>query len=546
MNRLFRTVSFFVLLVMVLGACAPAPTPAPAQPPAATQAPAQPPAAPAPTTAPEPTAAPAAAAWDSSKCLKFGVEEPGGETDLLDPATIISGMASIITNQPFNRLLNPDSNFQLQPELATSWEPNADATEWTFKLRDDVKFHDGKPMTAKDVVYTFKRLIDPAVGSEALPILPFLTPDGIIAVDDYTVKFKTATPVAELPAFLSTKNTRIVQEGATKESLQFTGMGTGPWIPVDYKPGQQPVKFKKNPNYWEKGLPLAECLEVYVIPEPTSRTAALQSGEIDMMQASFATASTVAKDPNLKLAETGASSSLTFSMWSDTPPFDKLEVRQALKKVIDREAMIKTALFGYGDIGNDNPVPPNSPFAFASAPPPRDVEGAKALLAKAGYGPDNPLKIDLYTSDGTGGFVAMSQLFKAQAAEAGVDVNVIVSPAGDYWGNVWLKQPFVTSTWNPRPPAEGLGLVYRQNAGQNETHFFRPDFDALLDKANAEPDEAKRTELYKQAQKILAEEGGVIIPMFIHNIYANRANCTGFDPHIQITHIDFKNVECPR
>ncbi len=109
-------------------------------------------------------------------------------------------------------------------------------------------------------------------------------------------------------------------------------MGTGPWIPVDYKPGQQPVKFKKNPNYWEKGLPLAECLEVYVIPEPTSRTAALQSGEVDMMQASFATASTVAKDPNLKLAETGASSSLTFSMWSDTPPFDKLEVRQALKE----------------------------------------------------------------------------------------------------------------------------------------------------------------------------------------------------------------------
>ncbi len=133
MNKLFRTVSFLALLVMVLGACAPAPTPAPAQPPAATQAPAQPPAAPAPTTPPEPTAAPAAAAWDSSKCLKFGVEEPGGETDLLDPATIISGMASIITNQPFNRLLNPDSNFQLQPELATSWEPNADATEWTFQ-----------------------------------------------------------------------------------------------------------------------------------------------------------------------------------------------------------------------------------------------------------------------------------------------------------------------------------------------------------------------------------------------------------------------------
>ena len=290
MIRLVKLVSLAVLLAVVLSACAPAPAPAPAAP--------QPTAAPAqPAAAPEPTKAPAAeAAWDSSKCLKFGVEEPGGETDLLDPATIISGMASILTNQPFNRMLNPNSNFELQPELATKWEPNADATEWTFYLRDDVYFHDGKKMTSKDVVYTFKRLIDPAVGSEALPILPFLKPEGIIVVDDYTVKFKTDSPVAELPAFLSTKNTRIVQEGATRETLQFTGMGTGPWIPVDYKPGQQPVRFKKNPNYWQKGLPLAECLEVYVIPEAASRTAALQSGQVDMMQASFATASVVAKD----------------------------------------------------------------------------------------------------------------------------------------------------------------------------------------------------------------------------------------------------------
>ena len=204
-------------------------------PPAPTPAPAQPTAAPAPTARlPRPRARSSGLGQQQVPQVWRG--RARGETDLLDPATIISGMASILTNQPFNRLLNRTAT-QLQPELATKWEPNADATEWTFHLRNDVMFHDGKKMTAKDVVYTFKRLIDPNVGSEAPPILTFLKPEGIIVVDDYTVKFKTDKPVAELPAFLSTKNTRIVQEGATKESLQLTGMGTGPWIPVDYKPG---------------------------------------------------------------------------------------------------------------------------------------------------------------------------------------------------------------------------------------------------------------------------------------------------------------------
>jgi peptide/nickel transport system substrate-binding protein len=566
-----RTLYLLVVVALIFAGCGPAATPAPApaaptQAPAApapTQAPAAPaptqaPAAPAPTqppAAPAPTQAPAAptqaaaaapAAWDSSKCIKAAATDPGGEGDLLDPATIVSYEQEMAVNQPYDRLANPDSDFKLSPELAESWESNPDATEWTFHLRKDVKFHDGKPMTAKDVVYTFKRLIDPKVGSEGASVLGFLKPEGIIAVDDYTVKFKTDKPVTELPSFVSTKNTRIVPEGSTRESLQFSGNGTGPWIPVDFKPVEQPHKFVKNPNYWKPGLPKADCLEIYTLGEDTTRGAALQSGQVDIGQASYPMISALQKDKNLQLMETKAGSSETLSMWSDTPPFDKLEVRQALKKVVDREAIIKAALLGHGEVGNDNPVPPTSPFAYASAPAPRDVEGAKQLLAKAGYGPNNPLKIDLYTADVTPGFVQMAQLFKEQAAEAGVQVNVIVGPSGEYWDNVWLKQPFVTSTWGIRPPAEGLALVYRQNAKENETHFKRPEYDALLDQANAEADPNKRADLYKQAQKMLAEEGGVIIPMFQHVVWAVRNNCTGFAPHVQPSHVDFVNVECKR
>ena len=234
-------------------------------------------------------------------------------------------------------------------------------------------------------------------------------------------------------------------------------------------------------------------------------------------------------------------------MWSDTPPFDKLEVRQALKKVIDREAMIKTALFGYGDIGNDNPVPPSSPFAFASAPPPRDVEGAKALLAKAGYGPDNPLKFDLYTSDGTGGFVAMSQLFKEQAAEAGIEINVIVSPAGSYWDQVWLKQPFVfrpgTRGRRPRALRWSIARTWARtrptSSGPTSTRCWtRPTWNLRRRQAH-------------RAVQAGAEDPGRRgrrdhPDVYPQHLCPTRRGCTGFEPHIQITHIDFVNVSCPK
>jgi peptide/nickel transport system substrate-binding protein len=223
--------------------------------------------------------------------------------------------------------------------------------------------------------------------------------------------------------------------------LRLNGIGTGPFIPVDFEPVQQPHYFVRNPDYWEAGLPLEACLEFYVIQEPTTRLAALQSGEVEIVEyIDFATIPTLQTDPNVTILTTGASTSLTFSMWADTPPFDDPLVRQAMKMLVDRQAMIDTVFLGYGIIGDDNPIPPTSPFAWRTEVPARDVEGAIALLAEAGYGPDNPLSVDLYTADFMPGVVAAAQMFAEQAAEAGVTVNVIVGPPADHWDNVWLKQ----------------------------------------------------------------------------------------------------------
>ena len=178
--------------------------------------------------------------------------------------------------------------------------------------------------------------------------------------------------------------------------------------------------------------------------------------------------------------------------------------------------------------------------------PPRDLEGAIELLAEAGYGPDNPLKLDLYTADFMPGVVASAQLFAEQASEAGVEVNVIVGPPADHWDNVWLKQPFLNSGWDPRHPGEGLAICYRSDALYAESHWYREDYDAILDEANTTVDPEARAALYKQAAQLLTEEGGELIPVFTRGVAAMRANCQGYERHVASNRFDLRYAFCER
>lgn len=480
-------------------------------------------------------------------CIRVAGVEKGGELLNLDPINQPNTQNSIMVGMVYNRLMDVDSNFQVRPELAESWTSNEDATEWTFTLRQGVKWHDGKDFTANDVVYTFKRLIDPANGSEAAATLAFLNPGGIEAVDDHTVKFSLDAPVVELPLLITTKNTWIVPDGATGDTLRLTPVGTGPFVAVDFDPASEPYRFEKNANYWEEGLPLSECFEFVAIQEAATMSAALLSGEIDIaQQVDFSIIPALQNVPNVELIATGPATSMVLAMWVDTPPFDDVRVRTAIKMGLDREEIINTVLLGYGVIGDDNPIPPTSPFAWRSEAQQQDVDGAKALLAEAGYTDDNPLKIDFYTSEYIPGATALGQVFKEQMAEIGVEVNLIIGPASDHWDNVWLKQPFVGSGWLARPPGEALAIAYRSNAQYPETHWYRDDYDQILDAANTEPDPEKRADLYRQAAQMLTEEGGAIIPAFQQIVAAVSANCEGYQPHVQLSRMDMRRVTCER
>jgi peptide/nickel transport system substrate-binding protein len=484
-----------------------------------------------------------AAAGD--ECVKVLGYEWSGEKQSMDPADMESGDDAYHIFTVYNRLVDVDDNFTVLPELATEWSVSADGLTWTFKLRDGVKFHSGKDFTSADVVYTFKRMLDEKLGSGARAVLEFLDADGIKAPDAHTVTFTTKKPVVELPVLITNKFTNIVPDGAKHEDLRLHEDGTGPFMQEAFTPNAPVRIFKKNPNYWDAGKPKADCIRVTVAQEAVAAVSALKAGQVDLMlNVDPSVISTLKDDPSVTLLQTAASNSMTISFWVDTKPFDNPKVREALKLVVDRQGMIDTVLLGFGEAGADNPVPVGNPNSYVKEAPKQDIEKAKALLAEAGY--KDGLKFDLYTAEGVPGMVRMAQVYAEQAKAAGIEINVIVTPAESFWDDVWLKQSAVTSAWSMRPPGEGLAVAYTQSAKWKETHWERPDYDALLLKANTTVDNAERQKLFQQTGELLAKEGGLVLPMFVHQVLALRKGCTGYTPRAQNFNLSFEDLTCSK
>lgn len=456
---------------------------------------------------------------------------------LIDPPITGSLEEWVVTSWMYNNLTRVDSKLNVQPDLAESWAPSEAGQVWTFKLVQGVKFHSGKEMTADDVVYSINRVLDPATKSRGRSGVGPITK--IEAVDKYTVRFTLSKPIAEFPANLTLPYARIVSKD-TKVNLNTETDGTGPFILKEFVVGEK-VIVERNPNYFRKGQPYVDRVQVTVYPDPTSEINALKEGRTDIMwQVRPEQVKLLTNAPGIKVEEIPSGSFVPIVMRSDQPPFDNPLVRKALKLTLDRKAIVDSALNGHGVIGNDQSLPPNSPiFNAAVKPPARNIAEAKKLLAQAGH--PNGLKLTLYTSDARVGMLPLALLTQQMARDAGFDINIQTVPWDVFLNTIWEKRPFYINNWFARPTNDTSITPFfstREKGGSLNDYFYsNAKVDELLSSAQGELVADKRKQLYAAAQELIASDGPAIIPFFKNNISAFRLNVNGFtvDPGINLS-----------
>lgn len=454
--------------------------------------------------------------------LRLGLS--GGSTsDSLDPATYASGGVLIGIWAFANNLAEVDENGDIIPELAESWETSPDAKTWTFRLRKGIEFHDGRTMTAEDVLASYNYHRDEASSSGAKGILDTIVE--IRADDAHTVVFQLKDGNADFP--FVTADYHLVIYPAKDGSIDWqSGIGTGGYTLESYEPGVR-MNLKRQPNYWKAGRAHFDEVEILYVSDGTARQNALVTGEVDVIdRVDLKTVPLLARRDDLVIEEATGTQHYTVPMFADVAPFDNVDVRLALKYAIDREQLVQTVLQGHGRVGNDSPITPANRFFDAELEQRvYDPDRARHHLKKAGM---DSLKVDLSAADAAFvGAVDTAVLFKENAAAAGIDINVVREPDDGYWSNVWTVKPFCMCFWNGRPTEDWMfSLVYTSDASWNDTHWKNERFDKLVIEARAELDEARRRELYSELQRIVRDDGATIIPMYANAVDARSKKVT--------------------
>ena len=455
------------------------------------------------SAAPQPAAARKAASAKPAYGGKLRIGTAfGGPTDSLDPGAANQGADYYRSNALFDALCYLDTNYRVQLQLAESMEPNAKGTAWTVRLRSGVKWHDGKPLTADDVIYTLKRDEKlQLVGTYATDVIDFA---GLRKLDSRTLVIPLTVPRADYPLDLCAP-LNIVPDGTTDFHHPI---GTGPFKYVSFTPGQSSL-FAKNPDYWVSGRPYVDFLEVTTIADPTSRVNALLAGQVDAIdQMAFAAGRQYKDTTAFQLIQTKSGNILPLTMACDIAPFNDVRVRQAMRLIADRPALVEAAQLGFGQVGND--IEGKGQPGYPASVPQRaqDLDRARSLLKAAGH---DKLTVTLNTSPLQPGMLESSTAYAQQAKAAGVNVIINnISPA-NYYGPQYLKYPFGVSGWADLPVEQFMASALVPGAPYNETHWRNPAFNALYNQARGTFDAGKRDQLLVEAQEMLYNDGGYLI-----------------------------------
>lgn len=507
-----RSVYSFLVMILLLAACGSPPTPASDAPSTSQEQ----------TTTIAPTGDRESSATVSNErgTLRMAHELYWGGIDSLDPASPVVFFDAI--HLLYDTLVIPDANYEPVPALATAWEHNDDATIWTFTLRDDVVFHNGKPFTSADVAYTFRRLGAPESESLLSSIMRII--DSIETPDDHTVVFNLGQPHADLPTLFVALQTGIIPD-ESEETIGETGIGTGPFK-LERLDAEGTTRMVANDDYW-RGPPGLAAVELIGMADSNARLQALQAGQLDLVFWPTPQQVEVLRDsPNLVIEQFPAGAWYELAMRTDTPPFDDVRVRQAMRLVMDRQQMIDLIVQGAGTVACDTPVWTGDKYRW-DGPCPQDIEQARALLAEAGY--PNGLDVTLYTSNSLPVMIPLAEVYQQQAARAGINVTIEQVPPDSYWTETWSVEPFFVGVENQYPADFVINLYYRAESPYNVTHWDNARMEQLIDTARATQDLAERKARYAEVQAFAAEESGLLIPFHQDEIRVQKSSVAGFE-----------------
>ena len=427
-----------------------------------------------------------------------------GPDDQMDPALFTSILDYARGRATYNSMTQLGDNLSLNPELAEEWTSNSNATEFTFKIRKGVRFHDGSPLTADDVVWSMNRHLGDNSTSVVKAVLASVSEWK--KLDSHTVKAVLNTPNADLPILLGIFQTKI----AKKDTTDFKkGNGTGPFVLESFEPGVKSVHVR-NENYWRDG-PNLDALEITAITDPVARVNALVAGDvqlIDMVDGKGIRLIEQAKGVHVNSTPSAGYGGIC--ILKNTAPGQSDDFVKGIQYIQDRERIVRSVLKGHGIVGNDHPISPAYGEDHCSDLPQReyDPDKAKWHLNKSGYS-----SAELYVAPVATGIEEVALFTQANLKKIGFDLKIRKVPADGYWGAVWMKEPLNVVNWFMRPTANAaLSIQFAPGGKWNDTYWNNDRFGELLKLSLAETDPDKRSAMYCEMQTLVHNESGMVIP----------------------------------
>jgi peptide/nickel transport system substrate-binding protein len=479
------------------------------------------------------------AAGKAGAVIKAGIVTPTGA---INPVTVIDQGGLDMLAQAGEYLCLSTQTLTLKPVLATSWTPNSTSDVWTFKIRQGVKFHNGQPLTADDVVYTYQLQSNPKGKSAALSALgPVLSPSGVKKVDDFTVAFHLLAPNGNFPYLTSSDNYNmiILPKGYDPAKWESTFIGTGPFKLGSYTP-KSGATFTRNEAYWgTKALPAQTQFTFYDTQNPM--ILGLTGGTIDVVGQFAVSGGEQLLTGSYNIIKLKSSAHRQLSMRNDQAPFTDPRVRQAIALTLNRPQIVQALFKGYADVGNESPFAPVFPSTNTTVPQrTENISKAKSLLAAAGH--PSGFSTQLVTEQ----FVEIpqyAQIIAESAKQIGVNISLKVESQTQYYGkgtfgnSDWLDATMSLVDFGHRSVPNAFltsGLqTYNAKTGTgvwNAAHFSNAQFDKLAVQYVAASDLSTQKTISGQIETLLLDQTPVIFGYFYNYLTATTKGVTGVYP----------------